>query len=154
MKNILSVLFLLTVGISSGAQQTRFSKTQIDSMQQLSTTHKNVGVGMIVGGSVFIVGGLASWLKAIEISVDEDWNGGHEEGNQGVFIALGIVGYGVGIPLLISGIRRVSKAYKINKVLQNANISMSAQSVPFTAGGGQIYSTPQTSVTLKIPFGK
>jgi uncharacterized membrane protein YidH (DUF202 family) len=156
MKNILfSLLMLVAVGISSSAQQTHFSISQADSMRHLATKQRNGGITMIFVGSGLIVGGLAAWMKAIEIKVEEDWdweNGSDQ--NEGGYIILGIVGYGAGITLLITGIRKVSKAHKINKVLQKANISMATRSVPFTSGGGRIHSIPQASVSLTIPLGK
>jgi hypothetical protein len=154
MKSILfSLLMLMAVGISSSAQQSHFSISQADSMRQLATNQKNAGITMIVAGSGLIVGGLVGWLKVIETSFNEAWDGS-SDGSKGGYIALGIVGYGAGIPLLITGIRKANKAYKINKVLQKADISMSTRSVPFTSGGGRIHSIPQASVSFTFALGK
>ena len=152
MKNILfSLLIVIAVGFSSSAQQTHFSISQTDSMRQVANNKKNAGVTMTVLGGGLIVGGAVCLLKALEISLDESWEG-KESGEEGVFAAMSIVGYGAGIPLLITGIRKLTQSHKINKMLQNADISMSTRPVPYTTGGGLIHSIPQTSVSLTIPF--
>ena len=141
----------MVVTISTFAQKAHYSAVEVDSMRQVANNKKNAGVTMTVLGGGLIVGGAVCLLKALEISLDESWEG-KESGDEGVFAAMSIVGYGAGIPLLITGIRKLTQSHKINKMLQNADISMSTRPVPYTTGGGLIHSVPQTSVSLTIPF--